>query len=118
MFTQILERTHISSNGQRGKKPEDTRMLESKKSTRSRKHLLFGCFFVNPLALISVSPLRPQSQLNIVVQNLLRGQGNASRKRAISSDLKPDANECRASKDRKVKTYLLSGGINQLSLSM
>lgn len=117
MFTQILERTHISSNGQRGKKPEDTRMLESKKSTRSRKHL-FGCFFVNPLALISVSPLTPQSQLNIVVQNLLRGQGNASRKRAISSDLKPDANECRARKDRKVKTYLLSGGINQLSLSM
>lgn len=35
-------------------------------------------FSANPWALIAVSPLRPQSQQHVAVQNLSEGQGNAS----------------------------------------
>lgn len=78
-----------------------------------------GCFVANPSALIAVSPLRPQSKQHVAVQNLYRGQGNAKRKNRGFLIIQKQAvvRDC-TGREKDVNLYLVSGGINQLDLSV
>lgn len=77
-----------------------------------------GCFTDNPLVLIAVSPLRPQSLLNVVMHNLLKGcapQWPQKRPQVflLSCLL---LNECRAKVESKVKLYRVSRGVSHLQI--